>query len=537
VAAIATVLVLALLIAVWDIFSSRTSAVALPPREKSGQAADVKVKTNIQQPKDAVVSSDGENDLVSDDGQTLWASPTAGEPLDLSYLPPGVQMIVAMRPEAIVEHPEGKKVLAALGPLGMRGIESLDEILRIPAGIEQCLIGIQPAAAGGWQTTIVVRLTGGHTAAEHLADRFKDAVQKSHGATTYQLADEWAYWAPDAKDATILIAASPQSIVEIIDLAGAPPPLRREVERLVQHSDAERHFTAIVAPNFLFSEGAGLFSDVMAPFRQPLFWFLGDELSAAAVSLHWDENFFVELIAAPTLDTRPEAAARILATRVAEIPDRLEDYVIGLDAHPFARRVVARFPTMVRKLAAYSRSGVEQDHAVLRCYLPAVAGHNLIMGAELTLSESMRKSRAAVPVASTVISDARAAPSVGDKLRQKVSLAFARDTLESAIEQLSKDIDVEIEILGADLQAEGITKNQSFGIEMSEKPAEEILVAILRLANPDKTATGPGDARQKLVYVIAPAEGDRPERITITTRSQAAERDDELPAVFRDARK
>jgi hypothetical protein len=67
---------------------------------------------------------------------------------------------------------------------------------------------------------------------------------------------------------------------------------------------------------------------------------------------------------------------------------------------------------------------------------------------------------------------------------------------------------------------------------MSEKPAEDVLVEILRLANPDKSATGPDDPRQKLVYVIAPAADGRQERIIVTTRSRAAERGDDLPAVF-----
>jgi hypothetical protein len=188
---------------------------------------------------------------------------------------------------------------------------------------------------------------------------------------------------------------------------------------------------------------------------------------------------------------------------------------------------------MVRKLAAYSRAGIEDEHAVMRCYLPAVAGHNLIMGAELTLAESTSNSSAA-PAVPSVAANAQATSPVSDKLRQRASLSFTRDTLEVALQQLSGDMGIEIKILGADLQAEGITKNQSFGIDLTDKAAEEILIEILRLANPDKAATGPSDPRQKLVYVIAPASGGRSERILVTTRSRAVERGDELPAVFRE---
>jgi hypothetical protein len=104
--------------------------------------------------------------------------------------------------------------------------------------------------------------------------------------------------------------------------------------------------------------------------------------------------------------------------------------------------------------------------------------------------------------------------------------------LEAALEQLSKDVGVEIVIRGPDLQADGITKNQQFDIAIENKTAKDILVEILRLANPDKTATSPSDERQKLVYVIERG-ADGKEQIVVTTRAAAAGRGDELPAVFR----
>jgi len=263
--------------------------------------------------------------------------------------------------------------------------------------------------------------------------------------------------------------------------------------------------------------------------RQPLFWFLGDELSAAALSLDWGDNFFVELIATPTLDTSPERAARILAERFAEIPDNLEEYVVGLRPQPYGRMVIARFPAMVRKLSSYTRSGFDSDHVVLNAYLPAVAGHNLLMGAELTLMESA--GRDPVVGMDSPPHEVAATP-VADKLKQPITLRFGRDTLDAALRQLSQDIGVPIVIRGPDLQADGITKNQSFGIDLADKPAEHVLMEILRLANPGKTATGPNDVKQKLVYVIEKSE-DGAEQIVVTTRAAAAARGDQLPAAFR----
>jgi hypothetical protein len=183
---------------------------------------------------------------------------------------------------------------------------------------------------------------------------------------------------------------------------------------------------------------------------------------------------------------------------------------------------------MVRKLSTYTRSGFDPDHAMLRCYLPIAAGHNLLMAAELTLAEPPG---GAAQLAGSAVSSAS---SLHDRLAKATSLRFTKDTLEAALDQLSQDIGVPIVIRGPDLQSEGITKNQSFGIDLENKPAEEILVQILRLANPDKSATGPADPRQKLVYVVEQAP-DKTDQIVVTTRARAKEHKKQLPPAFRAA--
>jgi hypothetical protein len=489
-----------------------------------------------RQPAEGVV-------LIEDDGRTLWASPTHGRPLELEFLPPGAQIVVALRPEALAEHPEADKVFAAVGSIGIRAAAFLNGALLEPIGLDRLLAGFDVSADGVWGVTLVAHLTGSRTADEHLAAKLSDARKETYHGVNYRLTNQWAYWVPESHDGKLLVAAAPERMKEIIDLAGSPPPLRRDMERLLASTDADRHLTVLLAPNALFSEGRSLWNDELRALRSPLFWFLGDELSAATLSLHWGDDFFIELTATPTLDTSIEQASRILTERVAQIPDQLEEYVVGLDPHDYGRRVIARFPGMVRKLAAYTRGGFDENDAVLRCYLPVVAGHNVLMGAELTLAETSTDQRLPVSTGSqkravaetTTAPDGVRATSARERLKRETSLVIARDTLEAALEQLSRDIGVEIVILGTDLQAEGITKNQSLGIQMTDRPAEEVLVEILRLANPDKTATGTNDPKQSLIYIIRQPNTEQPEQIVITTRAAAAGRGDELPAVFRSA--
>ena len=89
------------------------------------------------------------------------------------------------------------------------------------------------------------------------------------------------------------------------------------------------------------------------------------------------------------------------------------------------------------------------------------------------------------------------------------------------MELLSKEIDVPIVILGKDLQLEGIAKNKSFGFDERDRPAGEVLRAVLKLVSPEG----------KLAYVIKPRDGGE-DAIFITTVSAATKRGDTLPAEF-----
>jgi hypothetical protein len=469
-------------------------------------------------------SGASEVSLIDDDGKTLWVSPTDGPPIDVSYLPPGVVFIIAIRPESIAEHDEGDKLFDPEWPASKRFMECFAKDVPSVHGVEQAIVGLSVDSNAEWGVTEVMRISGTQTATEYVQSDFPNASKKTHNGQSYWVQGERAYFVPSDDGKTLVVT----TLRAIGDLAGSAPPLRRDVERLLAHTDTERQVTIVFTPNSLFSEGRSMFADEMAPLRKPLFWFLGDELSAAALSLDWGEHFYAELVAVPTLGTTPEKAARILAERVAEIPDKLEAYVVGLQPQPYGRMVVARFPTMIRKLSTYTRSGFDADHVILNAYLPVVAGHNLLMGAELTLAESGGGGTVAEATSPS------GGQAVEEKLRRRTTLRFARDTLDAALGQLSKDIGVAIVIHGPDLQADGITKNQSFGIDIADKPAEEVLIEILRLANPDKTATGPDDVKQKLVYVID-TRGEGGEQIVVTTRAAAARRGDTLPAVFREA--
>jgi hypothetical protein len=513
-----------------------------PPEPARPEPPPVAAKTETVDGKadDAKTTdtSDDSSSLIDDDGKTLWASPTHGKPLDLAYLPPGCQIIISLRFNEVLSHenvdasfypvldPSLVTMLRELSPA------ILDETSK-PIESPPMIIGLQISPNGEWIVSRVIPLRVKVTEQQTKDFRafFHDKVREYAGQW-YGIGPQGeCYLVPSPNKLVI----APESLIkDIIDLGGNIPPLRRDIERLIPYTDFDRLFTIVFSPSSLSGLSQQLFTGTLTRLREPLSWFLGDDLGAVMFSADLDStNLFLEVNAIPTLESSTEETSQTLAERVAEIPDKVEDYVVNLNAQPYGRLVIARFPEMLRKLAAYTRSGFDKDHATLRCYLPAVAAHNLLLAAELTLAEQPGTATATKSViAATETKSAPASASIKDRLAKVTSLKFARDTLESALDQLSQDIGAPIVIRGPDLQADGITKNQSFGIDLADKPASEILVEILRLANPDKSATGASDKRQKLVYIIETKPG-KTDQIVVTTRAKAAERKDDLPAPFR----
>ena len=452
---------------------------------------------------------------VEDDGQTLWVSPTAGEPLDLNYLPSGAQVFMILRPAELLESSEGAKLFDALCPAGELAKSQLHSILGVElAEVEQLSIAFFPDDSGAPQAAFAMRLRKAIPQAT-LLEGWGQPAPAQHNSKKFFQGPRFAFYLPDASEGRVAAIAGAGVIQEIIDGDG-PPLLRKGIERLLRASDSARHFNLLFTPSYLFTDGKSLLVGDLEKLRDPLSAFLDESIEAVLVSAHLGDPFFLEFRALGSVDKRPQDLTRLLQARLEKVPEQLEHYVASLQPSPYGRLVVNRFPRMVQIMSDYTRGGVEDQQAVLRCYLPGIAAHNLLSGAELTLFEQPTP-----PSAAETKPEAKPRVGAAAALDKRISLSFPRDTLERCLEMLAKEIDVEVEILGSDLQLEGITKNQSFGLDERDRPAGEILRKVLELANPSG----------KLIYVIKPKEGQR-EAIFITTRNAATKRGDPLPQEF-----
>jgi hypothetical protein len=475
-------------------------------------------------------SSPSAHEEAVDDAQCelLWLSPTDGPALALDYVPAGTQCLLHLRPALILGMPEGERIVAALGPWGQQSVKQLRDILGAElADIDSLVIAIVVNSKSQLETSFRAELKNAWSDDE-LARYFPTSQGGQHAGQAYRTLDKRSYFLPkDASRKNILVVCPEDLAEDLIDSRGEAPALVRDVESLAQHADADRAAALIVAPKFLEMSGSDLLTGEAQRLRDALRWLVGRDATAIALSVHLDENLFAELRAVPALNVPPRRLAIKLRERIAAAPDAVEDIIVGANWPPYGRKVLARFPGMLQALARYSRAAEDNRQALVRCYLPAVAAHNLLMGSELLLTQSPNE--AAAPEA---IAAAEKPTTLEERLAKKTSLVFTKDSLERALELLADDTGISIAIQGSDLQLDGITKNQSLAMDAHDQPAGEILVEILRRANPDRTATGLDDPRQKLVYVVEPEKQGAPARILVTTRSAAAKGRKPLPAAF-----
>ncbi|HZZ72541.1 MAG TPA: protein kinase [Pirellulales bacterium] len=489
---------------------------ATPAQTSSGMGSGSPASAPPKARKQPVATSE-----IEDDGSTLWLAPTHGQPLELHYIAKLTNVLAVLRPADLLRHPDGEKTWAALGPVGVSMRSQLEAISGVKmADVVQLTVALYENPAGGFSPSFVLKMNDKLPGAE-LLKTLGNPPQKEHAGHVYFEGPTWSYYFPASEGQTVLVIADAAHMQEILDLGANPASGNLKIERMLVDSDSLRFVNLFFVPDFLFNDGrATVFSGPLQSLEKPLEAFLGSGAKAGLLSLHLTgSNFFAELRFS-SAGGDPVGLAREYKEKLEKVPTDVENYLTSLNIHPYARKLLNRFPEVLRFVSDYTRAGVDDDQAVLRCQLPALAGEHIFLSGELALAQKPGQNAGGSAVASGAANPAGAGDSVAAKLKKVTTLVFPRDNLENTMKMISDDIGVPIEILGSDLQLEGITKNQSFGLEEKNKPAGEILRKVMSLANADG----------KLVYVVKPKAAGGPEMIFITTRASAAKRGDKLPA-------
>lgn len=474
---------------------------------------------------------------VPDDGTMLWVSPTAGEPIDFANIPPGAQVFVHLRPSKLLENPDGQRALQSLGP----NFDAWRKSWETSAGatweeIDSLLIAFMDVENQPPSPYYLVTLKAKPTLDALLA-KWGNPEKKSKDKVDYYTAADRAFMLLEG-DTTRFALGAEADIVEAAAAPGLPPPLRREMEQLRKVSDRDRSLSIIFAPGYLFTDGRDLLSGSLLKLREPLSALLGDGLQGGLFSANIDQDTYLELRLVGISEKPKTLIAGEFKGRLEKLPSELESYIDRIAENPHWSRLRRQFPGMVKFLHSSTRVGAEENQAIVNCYLPAAAAHNLLAASELTLAS--QPGAAAVVAASN---KGNTAPkTIEEVLNYKFTLEIPQQDLINALADVQKsvldgnpDLPFPFTItFGEGLQAEGITRNQPIrNFKMENATTAEILTGLVMKANPVTTVKEPSEKDQKLVWVIGPDPADPfKQAILITTRAAVEKAKLKLPAVF-----
>ncbi|MHC2067445.1 serine/threonine protein kinase [Bremerella sp. T1] len=466
--------------------------------------------------------------LVEDDGQTLWASPTDGTPIDLTGLPNDTRVALVVRASDLTGNPEGDRMLRALGPQFTTVREQLEGDLGVRLEqLEALTVGFGASTAGG-PPCIVANLKG----ATNLLSLWGNPSPVAGSNTPMYQVNGWTVMPIPGKEDRQFVASS-KAVVDAVAARGVvAPQLTRELEQLRRESDAMQTVSLLVEPQFLATSSDQVMRGELAAGAAAVKDFLGEGLRGILVSGHIGQNLYVEMRCIGSLSLDPLSLAVSMKEKINASSRKLEDAVPSINPTPYWRRLASRFPNMVQFAYQQARTGVEANQAVINIVLPAAAGQNMVAGAELMLAANT--AGASGPAAGGGMPAAKEPETIEEKLASKMSISFPQNSLEFALRDIGEEAGVPIEIKGGDLQLDGITRNKEIkDFTHENKPAGEILAQLLVRANPE-ASPGPNTEVQKLIYVIHPMDGpEDAKKVVVTTRKAAETNNYTLPDVFK----
>lgn len=483
---------------------------------------------------------------LADDPRLLWAPPyPSGTPAPRELLPPGAGVIATFRLSRWIQDSGGRDLLEAFSPEWDR----LAARLRSRTGVDvesirRLSVALHPGDQGWPEISLAVVL---ETPAdrEDLLRRWQVQASRTPEGHTIFAGDDPeadAYFlrsvAGDDSRVAAFAVGGIRRISEVADLEGRPGPLSQPMARAWNGSSDAADFTLLATPNFLFADARRLLKESAPALEQPLRDALIPDVSAWLVTATLgDDRLYAEMRAMPAGEIRGPELVRRWGDALARSPRWAEEFLVRSVPDPSWRLLATRLPMMLRFMNEQRREAIIDQAAVMNLYLPTRGAAQLGLGVLLAANSPGGSGPAAM--------DPPAAPAMtlDDMLDRTMSVSFAQESLQFAVEAVLEDFGRNLprgveppvaRILGGDLEKMGITQNQQVrDFERRDSPLRQVLTDLMLGANPDRTASGPDDPKQSLVWVVAD-DPENPGRraILITTREAAADRY-ELPREFR----
>jgi len=524
---------------------TRPPAPAVIPRVSNRDAEDENkgTKPADTQPKISNQDSEATGYQLVDDERLLYVPPYAAdtEKASLEYLPPGPAMVASLRIASIVESNIGDQVIEVFSPDLDALISSIAERAAVPVeSIQSCGLALHPGKEGWPEVSLAIQLKDPVPAKDLIEKWDVAAARTADGVTIYAgdspESDAYYFEGKGGDPVSRFAIGSVARISEVAELEGSSILLPRNSQTLWNATSDESDIVLLFAsPNFLFADGRELLTNSLPAFVSPLKSALQPDVSAMLVTVDFgDEQMFIEARLTPSGGSSPAALVRVLQEKIGGWPSWADDFIINSVPDASWRLLANRLRPMVNFVAEQVRFGVSEEVAIANAYLPAQAVPQVMLATVLALNTPEGSSVAAgAPVAKKQLS-------IEELLNRKMSVTFEQESLEFAIDNIVTAFERDlpsgsklpnIRIIGGDLQLMGITQNQQVrNFKQENVPLRQVLTQLLRLANPDKTATGPKDEKQSLIWVVEDDGGKK--EILVTTRNSAKDKY-EVPPEFK----
>lgn len=479
-------------------------------------------------------------DIISDDQNSLWESPTTGFSIDVSALPPSPRMIASVRWNDILNSTNGALAWEALGPRMDSVRQRFQARLGFPLDdFESTVISWHSNLSFDYEVFAVAKLVA-PTSLEICLENWSQPAPIPGLAGTFESSTGVSYWVSEKTEGggVIGFAVGPTALIQQV-ASGEVAALSGTLRKLAESSDSDRDVNLLLPVMSLFNtEGQKLFSQ-QRKWLNELRLTLPSAIRGASISLHFDEGDYIEIRADHTSELKPSEASELLKDRIGQQLEQAWTSLQQTETISFWEPVRARFGAMLRDLDGQLRWDTEFKEVIGNAWLPPGAIHNVISASELAIAFEPRKKwaqadiRKSTPQNLMELLDTKRDLKIANPPDLNVLL---RDiAAEISDEYLDLPFEFNIQIAGTDLQLEGITQNQRPGpLQIENQSVAQILTQVMVSANPNREISGPSDANCKLVWVIVDsAETAGGKSVLITTRKAVAQKGYALPEVFR----
>ncbi|MDC0295365.1 protein kinase [bacterium] len=503
------------------------------------------VKQDTDQTEETTESTVVAGYQIIEDDSLLFAPPygTDSPTVPLSLLPPGPSVILSLRLSEFLKHPLADDLISGVSTGAEGMLEQAVERLKADAtNVKRLTISLYSGEAGWPEVSIAVELNEPVDSTELIEllgveeartrENQKIFVGDQDGSDAY-------YWNVDQESGLVSAYAvgTVPRISEVASLEGGEIPLPRTSQALWSSTSVDSDFIVLFTPNFLFADGRAMLTTAMPELVGPLKRFTQPDINAGLITikLNGDESVFIESRFAPSGGISEAALMNKVNTTVSSWPNWANEFILESVPDSSWRLLASRMPQMMEYLLARVRFGLSDNAVVANAYLPQNAFPQVFFAGLLAMNTPSSGDASSTTVAPVEML------SVEQMLDLEMTVSFDQESLEFALEAISNAFQEGLpdgnqmpkaRIVGGDLELMGITQNQQVrDFSKSEQSLRAVLTDLVVQANPDKSATGPSDIKQSLIWVIAESDSGESE-ILITTR-QAAERESyKLPEEF-----